>query len=520
MGRSLTNNFGLAYNIEASLGVAGTVWNILEPNDISTFGANISTVARDPISKNRQRRKGTTTDLDSAVEFEGDWTLSHFQDFIEGFAFAVAVNADMDISVSNVDGVADEYDVAALTAAQADKLEFALGQYATLIYGRGFSNAANNGLKSVDADIAASATAISVAEVLVDEASPPANARVELAGLRSLAAAADFTWDWDAPVAGQATLSSAADITDFTQFGLTVGQVVHIGSPDGSGGVTNAFQNVAANDMFGYARIVSFGTGTIVFDKVDPALQFDDATAPTTAVDILFGKFVRNVAVDDPAFLERSFQFEGTFQNLENPGPGDEFEYAIGNLCDSVQFQLPLTDKAVATFGFIGLDTESPSTTQKTGADTPISPSMTAALNTTSDIARLRIQDVDESGLSTDFKSLNLTLNNNVSPEKVLAQLGAKFMNFGTFEVDIEAQLLFTNGAVIDRIRQNTTVTMDFIVTNDDGGVAVDIPSMDLGGGGREFPRNESILVNLTGRAFQDPVLGYSIGVSTFPVVP
>ncbi len=52
MPRVLTNNFSLAYNIETSLGVPGTVWFLLEPNSISTFGADITTVARDPISKN------------------------------------------------------------------------------------------------------------------------------------------------------------------------------------------------------------------------------------------------------------------------------------------------------------------------------------------------------------------------------------------------------------------------------------------------------------------------------------
>ena len=522
MGRVLTNNVALAYTVEASLGVAGTVWFNLEPNALNTFGADITTVARDPISPNRQRRKGTTTDLDSAVEFEEDDTLASFQDFIEGFVFSVAVNADMDILSTAVTAAGDDYEVAALVAAQADKLEFTIAESATLIFARGFTNPTNNGLKQVDADIATSATLVTVAESLVDEAVPPANARIELAGVRSLAAAADFTWAWDSPAAGQATLTSAGDITDFAARGLTVGQRVHIGSPDGSGGVTNAFENSSANDMFGYARIVSFGTGTIVFDKVDAALKFDDAAAPTTAVDVLFGKFVRNVPVGDAEFLERSFQFEAEFPNLAAT-PGDsEFQYAIGNLCNTAAFALPLTDKAGVTFGFIGTDTENPVLvgSRKSGASAATDPLQTGAFNTSSDIAILRVTEVDETGLSTDFKSVTLTLNNNVSPEKVLGTLGAKFMNFGNFEVEVEAQLLFTEANVVDRIRANTTVTMDFLIKNDDGAISVDIPSMTLGGGGRDFPVNESVLINLTGTAFQDPVLGTSIGVSLFPIVP
>ncbi len=520
MSRVLTNNTGLQYAIESALGVQPTSgWKGLEPNAINTFGATITTVPRSPISNLRARRKGSVTDLDSAVEFEADLTMDVFNDFIEGFAFAVGINADMHIPVTAVATALDEYTVAALTASQADKLEWVTLNYATLIFARGFNNAANNGLKEVDADIASSATEISVVENLVDEASPPANARVELAGLRSLAAAADLTWDYDAGTE-TAQLISAADITDFSQFGLMAGQFVHIGSGV-AGAVVNAFENAAANDMFGYARIRSIDTtgGTITFDKLDATLKFDDLTAPATAVDILFGDFVRNVAVDDADFIERSFHFEASFPDLDSVGV-DEYEYAAGNFCNSLAFALPLTDKAGFTPGFIGTDAQQASTTRATGADAGLLPLGTGAFNTTSDILRLRITQVDETGLTTDFKSVTLTLNNNVSPEKVLGVLGAQFMNTGNFEVNLEAQLLFTNSDVTGAIRDNTTLTMDFRLKNDDGAIYFDIPALTLGGGDREFPVDESVLVNLTGEAFNDDVFGTSIGVSSFPVVP
>ena len=520
MARVLTNNTSLQYAIESSLGVQPTSgWKLLEPNGINTFGATVTTVARSPISNLRARRKGTVTDLDSAVEFEADLTIDVFNDFIEGFCFAVGVNADMHIPSTAAETTGDSYTVAALTAAQADKLEWVTLNYATLIFARGFTNAANNGLKEIDADIASSAVAVSVAENLVDEASPPANARIELAGLRSLAAAADLTWDYDAGTE-TAQLISAADITDFSQFGLTAGQFVHIGSGT-AGAVINAFENAAANDMFGYARIRSINTagGTITFDKLDAALKFDDAVAPATAVDILFGDFIRNVAVDDAAFIERSFHFEAAWVDLDSVGV-DEYEYAAGNFCNSLSFNLPLTDKAGFTPGFIGTDAQQASTVRATGADAALQPLGTGAFNTTSDILRLRIQLLDETGLTTDFKNVTLTLNNNVSPEKVLGLLGAQFMNTGNFEVSLEAQLLFTNSDVTGAIRDNTTVTMDFRLKNDDGAVYFDIPELTLGGGDRELPVDESVLVNLTGEAYNDATFGASIGVSSFPIVP
>ena len=514
MGRVLTNNVSLSYSIETSLGVAGTTWFLIEPNEISTFGAVVTTVAREPISKNRQRRKGTVTDLDSSVEYDEDLTMSSFRHFIEGFCFATGINSDMtDLAATACETTGDSYTgMTAFSSDQADKLEVD-----TLLWVTGGATAANNGLKSVDADIASSGTAITVTENLVDET---ASFNISLAGHRMAALDAP-TWTWDSPATDQATLALTGIGTELQALGVIAGMTLHIGSIAAAGDttVTNAFENSVADDMFGYCRVVSFpDADSVVFDKVDAALQFTDA-AISTAVDILFGEFIRNVAVDDAAYLERSFQFEAEFPNL-GAGATDEFQYALGNFCNSVTFELPLTDKATCSFGFIGTDTENPvaSGSRKTGASAASNPLHTAAFNTTSDIARLRITDTDETGLTTDFKSISLTLSNNVSPEKIIGTLGAAYMNTGNFETELEAQLLFTNGDVVDRIRANTTVTMDFVIKNDDGVISVDFPSMDLGAGDREFPVNESVLINTTGMSFQDATLDTSIGISIFPV--
>ena len=90
MGVVKTNNFSLAYAIEDSLGVlTSTIWKLLEPNDIGAWGGQLTTTPRDPISNRRQRRKGVSTDLESNVEFDHDWTLEAFIDFAEAFVFAV-----------------------------------------------------------------------------------------------------------------------------------------------------------------------------------------------------------------------------------------------------------------------------------------------------------------------------------------------------------------------------------------------------------------------------------------------
>lgn len=512
MGRVLTNNLSLSYVVETALETPATSgWKLLEPNSMGAFGATITTVARTPISKNRQRRKGTVTDLDSSVEFEHDLTMSAFRDFIEGFCFSTAVNSECDIIPSAATASTDDFTVPALSATAAVKIRYSATEFASLIHARGFTNTANNGLHEVNADPATSATAISVTSALADES--PTNAQLELAGLRFLDAVTDLTISYSA---GLLTIVSA--VGSFATAGLTAGQFIHIGSYNTAGARQNALQDSVANDQYGFARIRSVSASTLICDKVDTTLAIASPTIPST-LDILFGKYIRNVAVSSSEYLERSFHFEVEYPNLSQTPGADMYQYAMGNYANTASFNLPLTDKATVGFAFIGTDTENPveSGSRKTGASAAAEPLQTGAFNTSSDIARLRFQEADETGLSTDFKSLTLSMNNNVSPEKVLGQLGAAFINTGNFEIDVEAQLVFTNSAVIDKVRANETCTMDFILRNDDGVIAVDIPSLTLGGGDREFPVNESVLINTTAQAFGDATFGSSIGVSIFP---
>lgn len=491
MGRTLTNNFGLQYAIEQSLGVlpGSPEWKQLEPNAISTFGATITTVARSPISKNRQRRKGTVTDLDSAVEFDADLTLEHFIDFIEAFCFSNFVGPIVTVPTAATGGATDEYTVPAMSAAMAQN---------TLVFARGFTESDNNGLKLVDTG--GTTTTIPVTTDLADEApSATQNATVEVCGVRSAAG------DLEVDASGNLT----STVLDFTTLDLTLGQSIWIGGD----AAINQFSNA---ENAGFARVMGIAANLLTLDKKSQTFVTEAGVAQE--VDLYFGRFVRNVSVDDSDFLERSFNFEGSYQNLAEPN--DAYEYAVGNYCNTVGFDLPLTDKATVTFAFIGTDTAVPTETRETNADSPVVPVQTGEFNTSADIARLRIQDVDEAGLTTDFKSITLNINNNVSPEKVLGQLGAKYMNTGNFEIDLEAQLLFSNKDVVSRIRNNTRVTMDFSIKNDDGGILVDIPSMTLGGGDKEYPVKESILINTTAQAYRDTTLGTSIGVSMFPYLP
>jgi hypothetical protein len=487
MGVVKTNNFSLAYAIEDSLGVlTSTTWKLLEPNDIGAWGGQLTTTPRDPISNRRQRRKGVSTDLESNVEFEHDLTIEGFVDFAEAFAFANFQNgSDMAPTTTGCD--TDSYTISpVMSAALIEDM---------LIYVRGASNSDNNGLKEVASG--ATTSDIPVEETLVTE-SFSGNVTLEVAGFRCAQG------DVELAISGTVgTLSST--IADFTDMNLSVGQTIHIG------GTTTARQ---FTNSYGYARITAIAANALTLDKLDSNLIAVGSNSDD--VDLLFGRFLKNVSVNDSDYIERSFHFEGDFPNLGSA----RYEYSKGNVPNTMGINLPETDKATISFAFVGQDTDPPTDSRLTGADDPLLPVRTGSFSTATSISRLRVTEVDETGITTDFKECNVIINNNASGEKVLAYLGNKYINTGNFEIDLEGTILFTSDGVINAIRNNTTVTMDFIVFNDDGAISIDIPSMTLGDGQREFARNESIKAALVGMAFEDTTLGTSIGISIFPIVP
>ena len=509
MPRVLTNNLGLSVVQETSLGIPGTTgWLQLEPNSLTAWGATLTTTPRAPISKNRQRRKGRPTDLNSAVGYEADLTLSSFRRFIDGFVFADGIGSDITGLASTAASTTnDEYTVTALIAGQADKLNSG-----TLLWVTGFDDPENNGLKEVDADIATGATTITVGQNLVTESG--ASGVVSLAGYQTGTA----VWTYSSTTK-RGTLTLTGLGTAVEAVGLVPGQFVHFGSVAAAGDdLDNGIMDTQspAVEQFGFGRVRSISSGSIVFDKLSSDLQVG-GLATGQAVDLVFGEFFRNVATDDADYAEISYQLEAAFPNLGAAGV-TEYEYAKGNYANQLGFNVPLTEKSTLTLGFIGTDTDTPTATRKTGASAARAPRRTTSFSTSADVARLRITEIDEDGITTDFKSLTLTINNNASGEKVVGTLGSKFVNVGSFFVNLEAQMLFTSGAVIEAIRNGDSVTLDFVLKNEDGVIAVDIPSMTMGGGSREFPLNQSVLVSITAEAEEDDIFGTSLGISLFPV--
>lgn len=496
MGQVLTEGVNLCAVPEAALGAAvppGAGWFNLQPNSLGDIGPSYKKLARQPISKNRQNQRPILVDEDSAAPWESDVTKDLLDDFLEGI-FMSATKHSGGTGVSK--WIPAAFAAGAITV-PANGAVAGLQQH-TLIYVRG--TASNNGLFEVGA--ASTNVSITIAGGVV-EGAPPANSNVEVAGFR-------------APVAADIQLNNAGNLTataaDFTTMGLNVGQWIWVGGAIGS---VNAFGTA---DYRGFARIKAIAANLLTLERRSWTVGAADPAAGKF-VDLYFTRWIRNVAIDHADYKTPSYAFEVTYPNL-GPGAVAEYEYLLGNMLDQFVFNIPLTNKVTGQMTFTGTSSQDPTTVRAAGPAAALNPVTNLALSTATDLMRLRISNVDETGISTDFTSIKLTVNNNVEPEKQLGTLGASKMNVGKFEVSVEADLIFTSDDVIKAVHDNRVCNMDVAMRNGDFGLLLDVASMSIDSTGRKFETNKSVTITTKTTGYQDATLGYTMSGSVFAYLP
>ena len=504
MGRVQSNTFGLRAVKETALNTPPAEgWFELEPNGSPTFNAEIATVARNPISPDRQMRKGTITDLTATVSFDTDLTMAEAYRFLPGFSFSKLTNAGLDLAVDAVAANGAFTLGAVVLQAIRERAPFN-ASYKALFYGAGFKARENNGLWALGGAIP-NTTALTLARV----AGQQQDASVVEADSTGILYRAGLLLEAAQPKAGayvgtRYTLTTAN--VDWSKLGLTPGELVSLGGR--------------------YGRVVSANDGSLVLEQAADNLKtFVGARGPAagTALPVLFGQFIRNVSADgDPDYEETTFTLEGTYPNLvpgANPGDPNRtgYKYGDGALCNQIVLNIPLNNKVTANLGFVATDIEPPTADRKAGAADARRVYRGTAYSSTGDIGRLRLSEIDESGDSAYFKSLTLTINNNATAEKVIGQLGAAFQSAGDFMVTLESTLLLTSPAVPAAIRNNTSMALQIVLHNDNGTIAFDIPALTIGGGTEELPENQAITIAITGAAFPHPELDTSLGISIHP---
>jgi len=483
---------------EAQLGVvpATGAWQTREPNSFDDLGGDYTKTARKTFSPSRQRKKGSTTDLDVDGGYNEDLTQNNMQTELEEFFFA-EMREQTFLSGVAADAATNDYTVASSAGLIAGHIVLA----------KGFDETANNGVHVLNG--VTDGTHVSVAGPLADEAGA-ASQTLEVVGFQFTAG--DVSID---VVGGKAVLTSAA--VDMNDFGLIPGQWVFLGDS------SDAAYRFAGVEPF-YARVYSISDdgSEVRFDKTTMAVVTDAGAGQT--VRIFFGPCIRNE--EDPDLIKRfSSVIERT---LGRDDDGVQSEYLTGAVANELTWNSPQAGLVNLDMSYIGQKANT-----RTGAEGPLSARadntrLTAlgedAFNTSSNIYRLRLAVIDPNTLNPNplfarVTEWSATFNNNVSSAKAQGVLGGFDTITGNFDVDMECSAYFTTVEAIHGVKCNWDVTFDAIYAKQNAGVYMDIPLLSLGGGRLEIEQDAAIMLPLENAAAESE-FGHTALIGWFAYLP
>lgn len=379
----------------------------------------------------------------------------------------------------------------------------------------GFTNAANNGFKTVTAVAGSKITLAG----MVNEAAPPARAAAKTVGQKF--AAGDLAMAINTVSGNTQSFTLTATAGSFLPFNLVPGSWVYIG-----GDAANSFFEDAGERVGGYARIGVNGisaTGKVItFDKA--AFTPKASAGAGKSVEVYFSDVIKNEA--DPDDIVRfSSTIERTLGRDDN---GIQSEFLTGCVANELAIEGALASEITAGMGYVAQKTGT-----RTGTEGPLSrrvgntilPAFTdSAYNTTSNLYRIRLGLIDPENMAPTamfarLESWSLTINNNVSSAKAQGVLGGFDVNVGNFDVDGELNAYFSTVDAIHAVKCNWDVTLDAILAKNNQGVYYDIPLIGLGGGMLSIEMDQAIMLPLEAAAAESP-FGHTALMGRFSYLP
>jgi len=494
-----SNLTGLRFAEETALKtLPGTpIWYPLEPNSYSDFGGQLKTVARNPINPSRQRKKGVISDLDAAGGFNQDLTFNNTTRLLQGFFFADIREKMSTAKMNGITVLLTSVTSSTKTiAAASGLLGFKAGD---LLYLEGFTNSGNNGVKTAASN--STATAIVTTEALVDEASPPTAAKVTVVGKQLGLATSAITMN-----GSLARLTDTA--TDFTTLGLVAGEWVYLG---GAAASTKFVNNT------GWARVDTITAGYLEFGKTSWTPVAEAGTG--LSIQLFLGSVLKNES--DPTLIKRrTYQVE---RALGNDGAGTMSEYLVGAVPNELTVNIPQAEKVNVDMSFVAVDNEQRNGTLGLKAGTRPTLTAQAALNTSSDFARIKLASVAADSAPAPLfayaTEMTLTLNNNVTPNKAVGVLGAFDTSAGTFEVGGKMTAYFATVDAVQAVRNNSDITLDLVMTKTNKAIVIDVPLLSLGDGRLNVEMDQPITLPLENNAAESS-FGHTLLITQFPYVP
>ncbi|MBA3421652.1 MAG: hypothetical protein H0U12_07135 [Thermoleophilaceae bacterium] len=494
--------------IETTFGVqavAGFMQHQPNPGGIQDFYAQLVKIARSPLSKNLMDEKGSVVDLNAMPKLVQDLNKDLLDRYSES-AFRSAAKFPGGTGVGrwvkgtlvpapNVTGVtATGYTVSSGGALPAQ----------VLVNARGFTNAANNGLKVVTVG---SVAAEVKAAGLVVEASPPEGASLEVVGFQGTSG------DLGIDATGRITSTTM----NFTTLGIQPGSFGWLGGGTAAApGALGFGAGVSTNR--GFFRFNTVAANLITPDRKTQAWTTDAGAAKT--IQVFFGPWWRNVAGDHTDYRRSSSTLELMMPGLAAGGI-TAYVYALGCSLGLFELSAPLTEKVIATCGFVGTNVTDPTTVRTAGAVSAITPQQSAAFTTAKQNRRIRVSNAsDELVILNDIQSWNLSISNNITPYKKQGVEGAAEMIFGKFQIGLTLDGALGQTDTWQAIRDNRTCSFDAALTNSDGCVLYDVPALTLEGGAPSFAAQDVARFSTTAKTFRDPTWGFVGAQTLFPYLP
>lgn len=472
---------------------ANPIFETREPNSFADFGGEPTMVARTPFSQSRQRKKGSSVDLDVTAGWNEDFTFNNMQSVFDSFCFAEARRKRSVVATAAV--AADD------TLAIADSTGFAVG---TIVLVTGFSNSANNGLKVVSA---VAAGQITVGDGLADEAG--ASAIVEVVGHRFVGGDMALSI-----VGGKVRITSAT--MDMTTFGLIPGEWIVVGGQ----AAANAFSTTSR----GFARIGVNGV-TEDYLELDKTAFLPGATdGAGIALDVFFGTVIKNE--DDPDLIVKLT--DTVERPLGRDDNGRMSEVITGATANELTWTSPLAALVNVDVAYIGMKH-----IKRTGEDGLLTAEAGTTLekalgedgwNTSRNLYRARMAVIDPATLNPTplfgkVTEWSVTINNNVSGDKAQGTYGAFDTTEGSFDVDGEFTAYFRDMAAGQAIDDDADVTFDAIYSKKNKAFILDLPLVALGGGRPNVEQNAAIQLPLTTAAAESP-FGHTVLFNWLSYVP
>jgi hypothetical protein len=460
--------------------------------------------------REKGRETGREEDL-GTVSLKG--TMADIETFAHEFLDCIPTNSDLTFSAAPATGTG--YTVSALTSTQANKLRWATAGAKTLVYAQGYTTAANNGVKLLTAKPATSDVLVPVAGNTT-EASPTRGV-LEICGIRAVTSDLSLTISGSTGIlVSQSNSVAALNSVDFTTLGLTVGQEIHIG------GVTSSTQ-FGSGSKRGFATITSITATILGLKNIRPGIgALTSDTGIGQAVDILFGRFIRNVPVTNTTEYKQYMRAFEVKAEMASEGNSDMFAYFTEQRAGKMEIKLAANKLNEISVTYQGAGFTPFTTSRLTGPSSAVLPTKDQVSSGAVDVFGARFQDSSGTFTEAYFKSLEVMVDRQLEKQERLGVSGADDFGRKTLKIELSAEIGHFNGNIGTlAYGANPQGSLSFVTRIGDGAVCIGTPLATLSIDGYEPEVGKVPGYKCKLEPVRDADSNHQVlQISTFPIVP